>query len=95
MHIGKIIWELAFLVLIIFGALVVFWFRSGRKIENPRFWIRFSVVFLCLGLFAMIEGLLLSSYGFGWFIVIMALTVYLLKKIIPKLLGNIGINGNV
>jgi len=31
MYIGEILWELFYLALIVFGALGVFWLRSGRN----------------------------------------------------------------
>ena len=95
MYMGNILWEFFYLALIVSAALGIFWLRAGRKIENPRWWIRFSVMFVGFGLLALIEGSLLSPYGFGWFILAMGLTLYLLRKIIPKLWGDTGIKEDV
>jgi hypothetical protein len=35
----------------------------------------------------LIEGVLLSSYGFGWFLAAMAVTLYVVAKIAPRLLN--------
>ena len=37
----------------------------------------------------LIEGLLLSPYGFGWFVLATGLTLFAVKKIAPKILRNI------
>jgi len=82
----------AFFALIVLGAFGLFWLRSGRKIENPRLWLRFSAVFLGLGLVAFVEGLVLSPQGFGWFILVVGITLYLGWKFAPKLLGGSRMN---
>jgi hypothetical protein len=37
----------------------------------------------------LIEGSLLSPYGFSWFVLAIGLTLFAVKKIAPKILGNI------
>ena len=88
MLVGDILRDLAMLTLIVFGTLAIFWFRSERRI-HLRFWIRASVLLLVSIEIGLIEGSLLSPYGFGWFVLATGLTLFAVKKIAPKILGNI------
>ena len=88
MLVGDILRDLAMLTLIVFGTLAIFWFRSERRI-HLRFWIRASVLLLVSIEIGLIEGSLLSPYGFGWFVLAIGLTLFAVKKIAPKILGNI------
>ena len=63
MYIGNILWELICLAFI-FGALGLFWWRSGRKIEKPAP-VGFASAWFSWALVWSPEGLLLSPYGFG------------------------------
>ena len=88
MLVGDILRDLAMLTLIVFGTLAIFWFRSERRI-HLRFWIRAGVLLLVCIEIGLIEGSLLSPYGFGWFMLAIGLTLFTVKKIAPKILGNI------
>jgi|KBSSwiS6_1023812.scaffolds.fasta_scaffold95371_1 hypothetical protein len=88
MLVGDILRDLAMLTLIVFGTLAIFWFRSERRI-HLRFWIRASVLLLVSIEIGLIEGSLLSPYGFSWFVLAIGLTLFAVKKIAPKILGNI------
>jgi len=88
MLVGDILRDLAMLTLIVFGTLAIFWFRSERRI-HLRFWIRASVLLLVCIEIGLIEGSLLSPYGFSWFVLAIGLTLFAVKKIAPKILGNI------
>jgi hypothetical protein len=88
MLVGDILRDLAMLTLIVFGTLAIFWFRSERRI-HLRFWIRASVLLLVSIEIGLIEGSLLSPYGFSWFVLATGLTLFAVKKIAPKILGNI------
>ena len=88
MLVGDILRDLAMLTLIVFDTLAIFWFRSERRI-HLRFWIRASVLLLLSIEIGLIEGSLLSPYGFSWFVLAIGLTLFAVKKIAPKILGNI------
>jgi len=88
MLVGDILRDLAMLTLIVFGTLAIFWFRSERRI-HLRFWIRAGVLLLVCIEIGLIEGSLLSPYGFSWFVLAIGLTLFAVKKIAPKILGNI------
>jgi len=45
------------------------------------------VVLLALSVVGLVEGVLLSPFGFGWFLVALAITLYAVKKIAPRMLG--------
>ena len=47
-------------------------------------WLRFSVVLLALSVVGLVEGV---PFGFGWFLVALAITLYAVKKIAPRMLG--------
>jgi hypothetical protein len=87
MYIGEILWETFYLAIVIFGALGLFWLRSANGKTQPKLWIRFSVLAFGICLIGLIEGSLLSPYGFGWFLTTLTLTLYVVAKIAPKLLG--------
>jgi hypothetical protein len=50
-------------------------------------WLRFSVVLLAVSVVGLVEGVLLSPYGFGWFFVALAITLYVVKKFTRRMLG--------
>jgi len=91
MKIGLLLWAGLTVAVIVFGALAVVLLRRrlmGGQGEAPAgFWIRFSVLLCGLCIIGLIEGVLLSSYGFGWYLVAMAATLYVVAKIAPKLLN--------
>src|SRR5688572_22642551 len=76
MKIGLLLWEVVTLTVIVFGALCVFLLRSwfSRTDGEVRWglWLRFSVVLLALSAVGLVEGVLLSSFGFGWFLLALA-----------------------
>ena len=84
MLVGDILRDLAMLTLIVFGTLAIFWFRSERRI-HLRFWIRAGVLLLVCIEIGLIEGSLLSPYGFGWCVLAIGLTLFAVKKIAPKI----------
>jgi hypothetical protein len=88
MLLGDILRDLAMLALISFAGLAIFLLRSDRRV-HLRFWVRVSVLLLVCTEVGLIEGSLLSPYGFGWFALAIALTLIGVKRIAPKLLGKI------
>ena len=80
------------ITVIVFGALGVFWLQnwvSRADGEVPwRLWLRFSVLLLMLSVVGLVEGVLLSPFGFGYFFVALAITLYFVKKFAPRMLGN-------
>src|ERR1044072_8740198 len=91
---GDILRDLAMLALIVCAALAIFWLRSERR-GHLWFWARVSVLLLVCAEIGVIEGSLLSAYGFGWFVLATRLTLLGIKKIAPKLLGKIDRNAPV
>ena len=87
MYFGYLLWNVPALALIIFGALAIFWLRSGRKVQDFRFWMRASLLLFVCTAVALVEGSLLSPYGFGWFVFTIVLTLIAVKKIAPKILN--------
>jgi len=41
---------------------------------------------LTLSVVGSVEGVLLSPFGFGWFLVALAITLYAVKKFAPRML---------
>ena len=91
MKIGLLLWEVVTLTVIVFGALCVFLLRSwfSRTDGEVRWglWLRFSVVLLALSVVGLVEGVLLSPFGFGWFLLALAITLYVVKKFAPRIVG--------
>jgi hypothetical protein len=91
MKIGLLLWEVATLTVIVFGALCVFllrsWFSRTEGEVRWGLWLRFSVVLLVLSVVGLVEGVLLSPFGFGWFLLALAITLYVVKKFAGRLLG--------
>jgi hypothetical protein len=58
-----------------------------RMLNLWGLWLRFSVVLLALSVVALVEGVLLSQFGFGWFLLALAITLYVVKKFARRLLG--------
>ena len=91
MKIGLLLWEVVTLTVIVFGALCVFLLRSwfSRTDGEVRWglWLRYSVVLLVLSVVGLVEGVLLSQFGFGWFLLALAITLYVVKKFAPRMLG--------
>jgi hypothetical protein len=42
---------------------------------------------LAVSVVGLVEGVLLSPFGFGWFLVALAITLYAVKKFAPRMLG--------
>jgi hypothetical protein len=49
--------------------------------------LRFTVLLFGFSLIALIEGLLLHSFGFFWFVLVAGFTLFVIAKIAPRLLG--------
>lgn len=90
MKISLLLWEGLTVAVIVFGAVAVFLLRrwlTGQPGEAPPgFWMRFSVLLCGLCIILLIEGVLLSPYGFDWYFLAMAVTLYVIAKFAPKLL---------
>jgi hypothetical protein len=63
------------------------WFVRTEGEVRWGLWLRFSVVLLAVSVVGLVEGVLLSPYGFGWFFVALAITLYAVKKFAPRMLG--------
>jgi hypothetical protein len=91
MEIGLVILEGITLAAVIFGALAVFsirrWFVGSDDATPPWLWLRFTVLLFGLCLIALIEDVLLHPYGFFWFVSVVGITLFVLAKIGPRLLG--------
>jgi O-antigen ligase len=90
---GLILLESVTLAVVVFGALAVFiarrWFSPSNDEPPPGLWLRFTVLLFGFCLIALIEGLLLHSFGFFWFVLVAGITLLVIAKIAPKLLGNV------
>ena len=63
------------------------WFFRTEGEVRWGLWLRFSVVLLAVSVVGLVEGVLLSPFGFGWFLVALAITLYAVKKFAPRMLG--------
>jgi len=63
------------------------WFFRTEGEVRWGLWLRFSVVLLAVSVVGLVEGVLLSPYGFGWFFVALAITLYVVKKFTRRMLG--------
>ncbi|HEY8185750.1 MAG TPA: hypothetical protein VIF64_06760 [Pyrinomonadaceae bacterium] len=88
---GLVILERITLAAVVFGALAVFsirrWFVGSNDATPPWLWLRFTVLLCGFCLIALIEGVLLNPYGFFWFVPVIGVTLVVIAKIPPKLLG--------
>jgi len=79
------------LTVIVFGALAVFmlrrWLSPSRDPTPPGLWFRFTVLLFVFCLVALIKGVLLRPYNLFWLALVVALTLFVVAKIAPKLLG--------
>ena len=91
MKIGLLLWEVVTLTVIVFGVLCMFllrsWFSRTEGKVRWGLWLRYSVVLLALSMVGLVEGVLLSPFGFGWFLLALVITVYVVKKFARRLLG--------
>ena len=91
MKIGLLLWEIVTITVIVFGALCLFWLRNWVSRTDGevqwKLWLRFSVLLLMLSAVGLVEGVLLSPFGFGWFFVALAITLYVVKRFAPRMLG--------
>jgi hypothetical protein len=91
MEIGLVLLEGITLAVIVFGALAVFsirrWLVGSNDETPPGLWLRFTVLLFIFCLVALIEGVLLSPYRFFWFVLVAGITLFIIAKIAPKLLG--------
>lgn len=88
MLIGELLWEFVCVAVIILAALSVVLLRArftkSKDPVSPRLWIRFSLVLFGLCVIGLIEGSLLSPYGFGWFVLAMVVTLCVAAKFLPR-----------
>ncbi len=88
---GLILLEGVTLAVVVFGALAVFiarrWFSPSNDEAPPGLLLRFTVLLFGFCLIALIEGLLLHSFGFFWFVLVAGFTLFVIAKIAPRLLG--------
>jgi hypothetical protein len=91
MDIGLVILEGTTLAVIVFGAFAVFsirrWFVGSNDATPPWLWLRFNVLLFGLCLIALIEGVLLHPYGLFWFVPVIGVTLFVVAKVAPTLLG--------
>ena len=90
MLIGQLLWEFVCVAIIILAALGVVLLRArlseSKDDVSLRLWIRFSIVLFVLCVIGLIEGSLLSPYGFGWFVLAMGVTLGVVARFLPKVL---------
>ncbi len=88
---GLILLEGITLAVVVFGALAVFFIRRRSSVSYyetpPRLWLRFTVLLFGLCLSALIEGILMHPYGPFWFVPVVWITLFVVAKIAPRLLG--------
>jgi hypothetical protein len=88
---GLILLEGVTLAVVVFGALAVFlirrWFVGSNDATPSWLWLRFTVLLFGLCLIALIEGTLLHPYGLVWFVPVVGITLFVITKIAPKMLG--------
>jgi len=88
MLIGELLWEFVCVAVIISVALSVVLLRA--RVTNykdpipPRLWIRFSLVLFVLCIIGLVEGSILSPYGFGWFVLAMGVTLCVAARVLPR-----------
>jgi hypothetical protein len=91
MEIGLVILEGITLAVIVFVALGVFSIHrrivGSNDATAPWLWLRFTVLLFGFCLIALIEGVLLHPYGFVWFVSVVGITLFVVAKIAPRLLG--------
>jgi hypothetical protein len=90
MTIGLLLWESLTVVIVVIGALGIFLLRSwfSRTDGEIRWalWLRFSALLFGAAVLGLMEGVLLSQYGFVWFLAALGVTLFLVAKFAPKLL---------
>jgi len=88
MLIGELLWEFVCVAVILLAALGVVLLRArfskSKDSISPRLWIRFSLVLFVLCVVGLIEGSLLSPYGFGWFVLAMGITLCVAARVLPR-----------
>ena len=88
MLIGELLWEFVCVAVIILAALCVVLLRARFTKSNdpvpPRLWIRFSLVLFVLCVIGLIEGSILSPYGFGWFVLAMGVTFCVAARVLAR-----------
>lgn len=97
MKIGLLLWEGLTVGLIVFGALCVFllrrWLLGIPGEAPPGFWIRFTVLLFTVCIIGLTEGVLLSSYGFGWLLIALALTLCAVARVARAVLKRVANSG--
>jgi hypothetical protein len=90
MKVGLLLWEILTVTVVVFGGLCVFLLRSwfSRTDGEVRWgiWLRFSVVLLSVAVLGFVEGVLLSSLGFGWYLLGLVITIYVIARFAPRML---------
>jgi hypothetical protein len=88
MLIGELLWEFVCVAAILLAALGVVLLRARlTKSNDPvptRLWIRLSLVLFVLCVIGLIEGSILSPYGFGWFVLAMGVTLCVAASVLPR-----------
>jgi hypothetical protein len=88
MLLGSLLWYFFSAGIILIAALGIILLRAGRNKSNgpisSRVWIRITLVFFVLCMIGLTEGVLLSAYGFGWFVLAMGITLCVAAKCMPK-----------
>jgi hypothetical protein len=88
MLIGSLLWYFLSTAVILLAALGIILLRArvnkSKGPISPRSWIRITLVFFVLCMIGLTEGALLSPYGFGWFVVAMSVTLYIVAKCLPR-----------
>jgi ABC-type xylose transport system permease subunit len=88
MLIGDFLWEFVCIAVIISAALSVVLIRyrvsKNQDTVSTRLWIRFSLVLFVLCVVGLVEGFLLSPYGFGWFVLAIGVTLCVVARFLPR-----------
>ena len=75
MLLDSLLWYFFSAAVILVAALGIILLRArSNKSSGPissRNWIRITLVFFVLCMIGLTEGVLLSAYGFGWFVLAM------------------------
>jgi hypothetical protein len=88
---GLILVEGVTLAFIVFAALAVLLLRrrysSSTDATSAGLWLRFTMLLFGFCLVALVEGILLRPYSFFWLVLVVGITLFVIAKIAPKLLG--------
>jgi hypothetical protein len=65
-----------------------FWFSRAEGEVRWTLWLRFTALLLIFSVVGLVEGALLSPFGFGYFVIVLTITLYAVKKFAPRMFGN-------